>query len=176
MKCEVLSIIDLLRNRIVSFFPRTPFGLRMIRLCMQCGYTGLRLYWFLFRPATVGVQCIIVCDDKVLLIRNTYGRQLWTLPGGGIKPGESPEEAIRREVTEEVGIILSAIQPLGAFQGREDCRHDTVHAFIASCDQPMCTTDPGEILEARWFARDAIPTLAAYAQQVFALWCRQSRL
>jgi 8-oxo-dGTP diphosphatase len=170
-----VSVVDFVRNQITAFFPHTPLGLRMIRLCMHCGYTGLRLYWFLFRPITVGVQCIVICDDKVLLIRTTYGHQLWTVPGGGIKQGETPEAAVRREVTEEVGITLNAVRSLGTFQGREDYRHDTVHVFTVHCDQPLCTTDPGEILEAQWFALDALPTLAPYAQQVFALWRRQSR-
>jgi 8-oxo-dGTP pyrophosphatase MutT (NUDIX family) len=165
-----LSPIDFVRMRIVSFFPRTPFGLRMIRLCMPCGYASLRLYWFLFRPAAVGVQCVISCEGQVLLIRNTYGRRLWTVPGGGIKAGEKPETAVRREVSEEVGLVLDTVRPLGMFHGRDEYRYDTVHAFSSQIENPTCTTDPGEILEARWFVMNGLPPLADYAQRVLKLW------
>lgn len=167
-----MSLVDFIRNRIVAFFPRTPLGLRLIRLCIHCGYTGLRLYWFIFRPLTVGVQCVVLCDEQVLLIRNTYGRRMWTVPGGGLKPGEEPVAAVRREVVEEVGITLSAVQLLGQFQGREDYRHDTVHVFVGQANDLTCTSDPGEILEARWFDVNALPPLADYAQRTLTLWKR----
>jgi ADP-ribose pyrophosphatase YjhB (NUDIX family) len=165
-----LNLIDFLRTRIVSFFPRTPFGLRMIGLLCRGGYRALQIYWFVARPPMVGVQCLISFERDVLLIRNTYGPQLWTVPGGGIKPGEAPEEAVRREVYEEVGISLDHVKPLGTFQGRQDYRYDTVHVFAAQVLNQACTIDPGEILEARWFAMDALPRIADYARNVLSLW------
>jgi mutator protein MutT len=136
----------------------------------RLAYVLLRIYWFVFRPAAAGVQCIISCERHLLLIRNTYGRQSWTFPGGGIAPGETPEAAVRREVHEEVGIRLSAVQPFGTFWGRKDYRHDTVYVFAAQTMSQDCTIDPGEILEARWFSIDALPPLAGYAWEVFKLW------
>lgn len=137
---------------------------------MRCGYTALRMYWFLFRPAAAGVQCLIMCEGQVLLIRNTYGPRLWTIPGGGMQPGEQPEEAVRREVHEEVGITLGAVKFLGLFTGSDEYRRDTVYAFTASVRSQSHTIDPGEILEARWFSVNALPPLAGYAQQTVSLW------
>lgn len=50
--------------------------------------------------------CYLVDDDRVLLIekRRGLGSGLYNGPGGKIEPGETPMEAIRREVAEEVGL------------------------------------------------------------------------
>jgi 8-oxo-dGTP diphosphatase len=55
---------------------------------------------------------VIVRDGRVLMVRERSlgpsgrhdGLEYWTLPGGGIADGETAEEAVRREVEEEVGL------------------------------------------------------------------------
>jgi 8-oxo-dGTP pyrophosphatase MutT (NUDIX family) len=42
-------------------------------------------------------------EDRVMLLRTTY-KPDWEIPGGSIQPGETPSEAVRREVREELGI------------------------------------------------------------------------
>lgn len=56
------------------------------------------------------VYAVIVHDTRALLVRSTSTGK-WMLPGGGIKRGETVEEALQRELQEEAGIAVS----IGAF-------------------------------------------------------------
>ncbi len=52
----------------------------------------------------VGAICVIErSDGALLLVRNTY-RKAWGFPGGFLKRGEVPADAVRRETCEEVGV------------------------------------------------------------------------
>jgi ADP-ribose pyrophosphatase len=56
--------------------------------------------------------------QHVILIRqyrHAVGRWLWEAPAGCVDPGESPEDAARRECHEEVGLVPGRIIPLGTF-------------------------------------------------------------
>ena len=48
-------------------------------------------------------------DDRALLVRwRLPGRDVWGTPGGGVDPGETHEDAVRRELLEETGLELPA--------------------------------------------------------------------
>ncbi|SHF08859.1 NUDIX hydrolase [Streptoalloteichus hindustanus] len=51
------------------------------------------------RAFPVSIKGVVVRDGKVLLLKNE--RDEWELPGGRIEPGETPEECVAREITEE---------------------------------------------------------------------------
>jgi 8-oxo-dGTP pyrophosphatase MutT (NUDIX family) len=133
----------------------------------------LRLYWFLFRPRTYGARCILVCGHQLLLIRQTYGDQIWTLPGGGLHRGETPEAAVRREVQEEVGIILGTVEYLGQFVSTQTYNTDTVYVFMAPTPSQAYTIDGREILEAHWFGVEALPQVSEKTRTALQLWQQQ---
>lgn len=56
------------------------------------------------------VGALIEKEGRVLLVKTTKWRGLWGVPGGKVRLGESLEEALRREVLEEVGLVLHEIR------------------------------------------------------------------
>lgn len=67
----------------------------------------------------ITVKGIVVFDNTVLLMKrvrpSTDGLGYWELPGGGLEYGESPVEALTRELMEETGLIVDIIKPVYTF-------------------------------------------------------------
>jgi 8-oxo-dGTP pyrophosphatase MutT (NUDIX family) len=124
----------------------------------RLAYRVLMVYWFFVRPHTQGVKCLVQSGGRILLVRHTYGRGNWTLPGGGLKRTETRETAARREVWEEVGITLSSLKKVGEFFSRREFKHDSTHCFTAIAQGTAITRDPKEIAVAAWFPLDALPS------------------
>jgi ADP-ribose pyrophosphatase YjhB (NUDIX family) len=139
------------------------------RLGYRWAYTGLRVYWFLRRPGTSGVKCVLTDGDRILLVRHSYGPRGWDLPGGSMRQGEAPEDAARREMNEELGIAIHDFMSLGQILVHSDHRDDHVHCFRAELHSPRLTLDRGELVAADWFARGDLPDgLGRYAKEIIA--------
>ena len=65
-------------------------------------------------PVDVAVGVLIDADDRFLLTSRPAGKVYagyWEFPGGKLEPGESVEAALRRELHEELGIAIDAVEP-----------------------------------------------------------------
>ncbi|MGH2524933.1 MAG: NUDIX domain-containing protein, partial [Anaerolineales bacterium] len=72
----------------------------LTRLLYTLAYKADRVRCFFMRPLTVGVKLLLVREGAILLVRHSY-KPGWHLPGGGVKKGETLEQAARRETREE---------------------------------------------------------------------------
>lgn len=65
----------------------------------------------LYRPAARALT--LDAEDRVLLVAHAPDatRRVWTAPGGGLKPGETHEQAVTRELAEEIGIEVAQAGP-----------------------------------------------------------------
>jgi 8-oxo-dGTP pyrophosphatase MutT (NUDIX family) len=72
------------------------------------------------------------------------------LPGGGVRRGETPDAAAQRELSEEIGLLGSALAPAGSFCTIWDGRRDRVHFFeLRLVELPRLQLDNREVIEAR---------------------------
>jgi len=123
----------------------------------RLGYPVAKAYWFFRRPNTEGVRCVVINQNKIVLIRHTYGNVNWTVPGGGVKKIEGLKEAARREVKEEIGLNLSKIKKVGEIYNNQDFKKDTVHVFVAETEIDALHLDSSEVKEAVWFNLNNLP-------------------
>ena len=63
-----------------------------------------------------GIYAVLVRNSSVLLTHQMDPQPEYQLPGGGIDPGESPLQALHREVFEETGWRIASPQRLGSFR------------------------------------------------------------
>jgi 8-oxo-dGTP pyrophosphatase MutT (NUDIX family) len=118
-------------------------------------YLLYRIYTFFVRPVVNGVRVLLVQEGQVLLVRHTYLKG-WYMPGGGVKRGETMDEAARREAREEVGAELGELRLMGVYSNFEMNRSDHNVVFICT-DFKWNHTHDQEIAEARFFPISALP-------------------
>jgi 8-oxo-dGTP diphosphatase len=150
--------------------PRVRVPVPICRAAYRGAYAALRAYWFIRRPEIRGVKCLLTDGGQVLLVRHTYGRRCWDLPGGAVRRGEPPEAAAAREMHEELGVRISDWRPLGRITGYIEHRHDTMYIFQSELGPAELTIDRCELAVVRWFPRGDLPAdLGRFVGDILAL-------
>jgi 8-oxo-dGTP pyrophosphatase MutT (NUDIX family) len=126
---------------------------------------------------TVGAMCFIErADGALLLVRLSY-RERWGVPGGLLKRNESPEEAARREVREEVGLDVVLVGEPAVVVASEPRRVDVIFRARPAREEDAPAAEPQspEIVEVGWFPADRLPELQHETSGALVALARSSR-
>lgn len=129
---------------------RAPFH------CEACGFL------FYFNPAIAVGAVLLAPDDRVLLIRRAKDPHQGKLsvPGGFVDAGEVAEVALRREIREEVGMEVAQLDYFCSLPNSYHYRGVTYQVldffFLGRVASTTVQTDPSEVAEVCWLAREQI--------------------
>jgi 8-oxo-dGTP diphosphatase len=109
------------------------------------------------RRSHLGAAAVIFDQmGRVLLVRQTYGRRGWELPGGGRRSRESLDAAVRREVREEIGVEVSSAELCGVYyEPGVDQHHFAFRCELVAGVEPSPSSP--EILDCAYYALEALP-------------------
>ncbi len=122
-----------------------------------------KVYPVMALGASVGILPFLP-DDRVILVRqyrHVTQDFSWEIPGGGILPGEPPEEAAQRELREEAGYRAGRLRRLGGFWPNNAYLDEVIYIFVADrlVADPL-PADQDEELEIRAFPSDEALAMA----------------
>jgi NAD+ diphosphatase len=123
------------------------------RRCPNCGLTS-------YPRISPAVIVLIERGDRILLARgHAFVPGRFGIVAGFVEPGESLEEAVAREVQEEVGIELADIRYFGSQPW--PFPHGIMIGFRAQALSAELSIDESELAEAGWYAIDDLPIIPA---------------
>ena len=107
-----------------------------------------------------GSVAAVALDDEGRLVlvrqyRHPIGEALWEVPAGILEKGESPEQAVRRELEEEVGRRPGHLEPWAVFHPTPGFCDEVLHLFRATrLQEAPLHRDEDEVLEVKWYTLD----------------------
>lgn len=128
---------------------------------------GIQLFFMRFfqNQFLVGVTGIIFNDkNEILLFKHTYRQHSWSLPGGYMKSGEHPAEALEREIKEESGLVVSVDKSFKTRTDRTSSRLDLCYTGVLIGGEFIKSE---EVSEYGFFSQDKMPLLRS--NQVFLI-------
>jgi ADP-ribose pyrophosphatase len=114
----------------------------------------------------------ITAEGGIVLVRqyrHAIGRWVWELPAGSLKKGEDPDEAAKRECHEEIGLVPSKLERLGAFFPTPGYCDEEMNFYRATglrepTKDEEAHADEDEDIETKAFAIDEIRRLIAIGE------------
>ena len=105
------------------------------------------------------VAAIIRRDDRIFATQRGYGefKDWWEFPGGKMEPGESPEEALAREIREELDAEISVDKFLSTIDWDYPSFHLTLHCYLCSLLSEALHLNEHEA--ARWLGADELSSV-----------------
>lgn len=106
----------------------------------------------------IEVSAAIIHDDegRIFATQRGYGewKDYWEFPGGKIEPGETPEEALRREINEELNVGIDIKRLVQTVEWDYPKFHLTMHCFLCRIASGELTLKEHEA--AKWLTRDEL--------------------
>lgn len=115
----------------------------------------------------VGVLPLTATGGVVLVRQYRYVQDgwFWEMPTGGVKPGESLEQAAQRELREEAGVRAAELIPLTHFQTSKSVCREVAHLYVARGLTPdPLPHDDTESFEVREFSAPEAQAMVASAE------------
>lgn len=133
----------------------TPMQKSQKELCFHCPACGFAAY----PRVSPAMMVLIKRGDEILLARHSaYATARYTALAGFVEAGENIEEAIHREVLEEVGLRVKDLRYFGSQSW--PFPHSLMIAYTAEYDGGELRIQEDELDDARWFGPgDALPAI-----------------
>jgi NAD+ diphosphatase len=120
------------------------------KVCPECGFTC-------FTRISPAVITAIIKNDKILMAKHSYGlKNRYTLIAGFLEAGETLEEAVKREVMEEVGLEVKDLEYFGSQPWPYP--NSLMVGFTAKYAGGEIKVDGEEIVDAKWFDATEVST------------------
>ena len=105
------------------------------------------------------VAAIIVNDNKVFATQRGYGewKDFWEFPGGKIDAGETPEEALCREIKEELDTEIAVGELFTTIDYDYPTFHITMHCYLCTIENGSLTLLEHEA--AKWLSLDQLDSI-----------------
>ena len=102
---------------------------------------------------------IIRKEDKVFATQRGYGewKDWWEFPGGKIEQGETPEEALKREISEELSAEINVDELFSTIDYDYPKFHLTMHCYLCTLQTNAMHLNEHE--SARWLAKDELDSV-----------------
>lgn len=135
-------------------------------VCSECGF----VFYQNSKPTAGAI--IVDKNDNILLAKRAYKPKAgyWDVPGGFLEYGEDPEEAVKREIREELNVEIEITQLVGVYSDYYSLTEvELVCIYYTAKITSGTPTPSSDIADCEWFHYDKLPKEFAFKNNVEAL-------
>lgn len=138
-------------------------------ICESCGF----IFWQNSKPTA---SALIVDQDKLLLVKRAIPHKgMWDIPGGFLELGEHPEDGVKREMKEELGINIIINKFIGIVMDRYGDNDNiwTLNIFYEARIANGVPTPASDVCEYKWFSVEDLPDKMAFVNNEKGMWLKE---